>query len=274
MRTTTALPHTPLKLPAHAPHPCTWAPPPAALAPPCSEYSAGNWMLNGETVEPLDKTPLHVAVEAGDVAVARVLLEAGRGVEGEGGRLRLSLEEGRRGGGGGRGADTEVDGGPVVCFGWHAASALHTVMELWVHLGARLHKARCCKGESVCPGHGVGRPEPPNVHVRGLLVHTAPTHNTHTTNTTHTAPDPPPQTPHTATHNTTWTPTSHAHLPRPHPHTPGANPNIPDYGQRTPLLTAVEEGDCEMLGLLLEHGANVSAACQDFPSAVHPLATR
>ena len=34
-------------------------------------------MLKGETVEPLDKTPLAVAVAAGDVESARVLLEAG-----------------------------------------------------------------------------------------------------------------------------------------------------------------------------------------------------
>ncbi len=45
----------------------------------CSEYSSGNWLLNGEVVEPLDKTPLGIAVAAGDVEAATALLKAGGG---------------------------------------------------------------------------------------------------------------------------------------------------------------------------------------------------
>lgn len=37
----------------------------------------GNWMLHGETIMPYDKSPLHVAVEAGDVESTRVLVQAG-----------------------------------------------------------------------------------------------------------------------------------------------------------------------------------------------------
>ncbi|GFR46743.1 hypothetical protein Agub_g8366 [Astrephomene gubernaculifera] len=43
-----------------------------------SEYAQGNWMLRGETLEPFDKTPLHMAVEAGDEQAVRALLETGR----------------------------------------------------------------------------------------------------------------------------------------------------------------------------------------------------
>ncbi|GIL69469.1 hypothetical protein Vretimale_13583 [Volvox reticuliferus] len=42
-----------------------------------SEYAQGNWMLGGETLEPFDKTPLHMAVEAGDVEAVKMLLETG-----------------------------------------------------------------------------------------------------------------------------------------------------------------------------------------------------
>ncbi|GLC46083.1 hypothetical protein PLESTM_001823500 [Pleodorina starrii] len=43
-----------------------------------SEYAQGNWMLGGETLEPFDKTPLHMAVEVGDAEAVRVLLGTGR----------------------------------------------------------------------------------------------------------------------------------------------------------------------------------------------------
>ncbi|GAX73851.1 hypothetical protein CEUSTIGMA_g1301.t1 [Chlamydomonas eustigma] len=42
-----------------------------------SEYAAGNWILHGEAIMPVDKTALHLAVENGDVAVVTMLLEAG-----------------------------------------------------------------------------------------------------------------------------------------------------------------------------------------------------
>ncbi len=42
-----------------------------------TEYGAGNWMVHGETIMPVDKTALHLAVENGDSAVATLLLEAG-----------------------------------------------------------------------------------------------------------------------------------------------------------------------------------------------------
>eukprot|EP00798_Chlamydomonas_sp_ICE-L_P007479 gene7479-624_t len=41
-----------------------------------SEYAAGNWMLRGEVIMPLDKTPLHVAIECGEPGSAKLLLEA------------------------------------------------------------------------------------------------------------------------------------------------------------------------------------------------------
>lgn len=44
---------------------------------PRSEYSNGSWMLKGETVEPLDKTPLAVAVAEGHLEAATLLLDAG-----------------------------------------------------------------------------------------------------------------------------------------------------------------------------------------------------
>jgi hypothetical protein len=43
-----------------------------------SEYSAGNWLLKGEVVEPLDKTPLHVALETGNLESAKMLIDAGK----------------------------------------------------------------------------------------------------------------------------------------------------------------------------------------------------
>jgi len=48
-----------------------------------SEYSAGNWTsrARGEVDTPLDKSPLAVAVAAGDVDIAKALLEAGAKVE-------------------------------------------------------------------------------------------------------------------------------------------------------------------------------------------------
>lgn len=42
-----------------------------------SEYAQGNWSLHGEALQPHDKTALHLAVAAGDVEVATVLLDAG-----------------------------------------------------------------------------------------------------------------------------------------------------------------------------------------------------
>lgn len=42
-----------------------------------SEYAAGNWMLHGETIMPVDKTALHVAIEHGDTEAAQMLLDAG-----------------------------------------------------------------------------------------------------------------------------------------------------------------------------------------------------
>lgn len=45
-----------------------------------SEYAAGNWLLHGEAIMPVDKTPLHLAVEAGEVECAKLLLSAGADV--------------------------------------------------------------------------------------------------------------------------------------------------------------------------------------------------
>mmetsp|Transcript_37449 Transcript_37449/g.83334 ORF Transcript_37449/g.83334 Transcript_37449/m.83334 type:complete len:429 (-) Transcript_37449:478-1764(-) len=45
-----------------------------------SEYAAGNWMLEKETIMPYDKTPLHIAVDNGDAERAQLLLEAGANV--------------------------------------------------------------------------------------------------------------------------------------------------------------------------------------------------
>ncbi len=42
-----------------------------------SEYASGNWILDGDPIMPVDKTPLHLAVEQGDVQAAQLLLEAG-----------------------------------------------------------------------------------------------------------------------------------------------------------------------------------------------------
>ncbi len=42
-----------------------------------SEYSSGNWLLHGEVVEPLDKTPLAVAVESGDIEAVKLFIQAG-----------------------------------------------------------------------------------------------------------------------------------------------------------------------------------------------------
>ncbi|KAG2498546.1 hypothetical protein HYH03_003297 [Edaphochlamys debaryana] len=43
-----------------------------------SEYAQGNWMLAGNAIEPFDATPLHMAVEAGDVELVKLLLGTGR----------------------------------------------------------------------------------------------------------------------------------------------------------------------------------------------------
>ncbi|KAJ9508528.1 hypothetical protein QJQ45_012063 [Haematococcus lacustris] len=42
-----------------------------------SEYASGNWLLHGEEVEPLDRTPLSIAVELADLPVIKLLLEHG-----------------------------------------------------------------------------------------------------------------------------------------------------------------------------------------------------
>lgn len=44
----------------------------------CSEYSAGNWLLKGEVVEPLDKTPLMIALESDNLESAHALIDAGK----------------------------------------------------------------------------------------------------------------------------------------------------------------------------------------------------
>ncbi|KAG2430804.1 hypothetical protein HXX76_009780 [Chlamydomonas incerta] len=43
-----------------------------------SEYAQGSWLYGGETLEPFDKTPLHMAVEQGDVEAVKLLLATGR----------------------------------------------------------------------------------------------------------------------------------------------------------------------------------------------------
>ncbi|KXZ54426.1 hypothetical protein GPECTOR_5g8 [Gonium pectorale] len=53
-------------------------PPPELNNMNASEYAQGNWVLRGETLEPFDKTPLHAAVEAGDVEAVKLLLATGR----------------------------------------------------------------------------------------------------------------------------------------------------------------------------------------------------
>lgn len=45
-----------------------------------SEYAGGNWLLGNDTIEPLDKTALHIAVDAGDAEIAGLLLDAGADV--------------------------------------------------------------------------------------------------------------------------------------------------------------------------------------------------
>ncbi|KAJ9510319.1 hypothetical protein QJQ45_015773 [Haematococcus lacustris] len=63
-----------------------------------SEYASGNWLLEGEEVEPLDRTPLSIAVELADLPVIRLLLEHGARLDiaNFDGRmpLHLAVEEG------------------------------------------------------------------------------------------------------------------------------------------------------------------------------------
>ncbi len=47
-----------------------------------------------------------------------------------------------------------------------------------------------------------------------------------------------------------------------------------DYDRRTPLLTALEDGEAELVKLLLERGAKANQPSQDFVSGLHLLATR
>eukprot|EP00882_Tetradesmus_deserticola_P007866 GHRQ01008280.1.p1 GENE.GHRQ01008280.1~~GHRQ01008280.1.p1 ORF type:complete len:485 (+),score=219.30 GHRQ01008280.1:147-1457(+) len=42
-----------------------------------NEYSAGNWMAKDEVIMPLDKAPIHLAVEAGAADIVQLLLAAG-----------------------------------------------------------------------------------------------------------------------------------------------------------------------------------------------------
>lgn len=44
-----------------------------------SEYAQGNWALHGEALLSADKSPLHIAVEAGDVELVKVLLHEAKG---------------------------------------------------------------------------------------------------------------------------------------------------------------------------------------------------
>ncbi|KAF5839130.1 ankyrin repeat-containing domain protein [Dunaliella salina] len=63
-----------------------------------SEYSSGNWLLRGEVVEPLDKTPLMVALESGNIESAQALIEAGADLNilnfDKRAPIHLALEEG------------------------------------------------------------------------------------------------------------------------------------------------------------------------------------
>lgn len=43
-----------------------------------SEYASGNWLLHGEALEPLDKTPLHLAIDDGENECVELLLKAGQ----------------------------------------------------------------------------------------------------------------------------------------------------------------------------------------------------
>ena len=45
---------------------------------PSSEYAQGNWALQGEPIMPVDKTPLHMAVDNGDTAAVTLLLQSGK----------------------------------------------------------------------------------------------------------------------------------------------------------------------------------------------------
>jgi ankyrin repeat protein len=45
-----------------------------------NEYSHGQWLSGEEAIMPVDKAPLHCAVESGDVEVVQLLLDAGEGV--------------------------------------------------------------------------------------------------------------------------------------------------------------------------------------------------
>lgn len=42
-----------------------------------SEYASGNWLVQGEAIMPLDKTPLHLAIDGGETECAELLLKAG-----------------------------------------------------------------------------------------------------------------------------------------------------------------------------------------------------
>jgi hypothetical protein len=50
-----------------------------------SEYASGSWNRDGDPLMPVDKTPLHLAVEQGDMHAAQLLLEAGACCPGRGG---------------------------------------------------------------------------------------------------------------------------------------------------------------------------------------------
>ena len=50
-----------------------------------TDYTQGQWTSGEETIIPVDKAPLHCAVESGNVEVVQLLLDAGEGFRGLGG---------------------------------------------------------------------------------------------------------------------------------------------------------------------------------------------